>query len=187
MKKMYYNLLKGENTVLRGFVAEEFARYTLSKRLPILIIRPVKALKILDEASIVGRYVDFIRKNQQTMDFIGITPYYKDDPFRLRREEIICQFFYEKEGLTRFLLNNASSKQLDGYIIEVKSRTSTDSWAPFQYSFSPNQLEMIDQSQKYNFNIILSGVTFASDWNLSVVFCDHNQRILSEEFFKTHQ
>jgi hypothetical protein len=184
---MYYNLLKGENTVLRGLVAEEFARYTLSKRLPILIVRPIKALRILDEASIVGRYVDFIRKNQQTMDFIGITPYYKDDAFRFKREDIICRFFYEKEGLTRFLSNNSLSIQLDGYIIEVKSRVSTDSWAPFQFSFSPKQLEMIDQSQSYDFKILLSGVTFASDWNLSVVFCDQNQRILSEEFFKTHQ
>jgi hypothetical protein len=184
---MYYNLLKGENTVLRGLVAEEFARYTLSKRLPILIVRPVKALKLLDETSIVGEYVDFIRKNQQTMDFIGITPYYKDEDPRIRQEDLICQFFYEKEGLTRFLSNNTLSKKVSGFIIEVKSRTSPDSWAPFQFSFSPNQLEMIDQSRKYDFKIILSGVTFASDWNLSVVFCDRNQRMLSEEFFKTHQ
>ncbi|MFX1504848.1 MAG: hypothetical protein ACFFDC_01930 [Promethearchaeota archaeon] len=184
---MYYNLLKGENTVLRGLVAEEFTRYILSKRLPILIVRPMKALKILDEASVAGEYVDFIRKNQQTMDFIGITPYYKDEDPRIRQEDLICQFFYEKEGLTRFLSNNALSKQLDGFIIEVKSRTSTDSWAPFQFSFSPNQLEMIDQILRYDFKIILSGVTFASDWNLSVVFCDRNQKIISEEFFKKHQ
>ncbi|MFW9905748.1 MAG: hypothetical protein ACFFFH_15550 [Candidatus Thorarchaeota archaeon] len=184
---MYYNLLKGENTVLKGLVAEEFARYSLSKRLPILIVRPVKALRILDEASIVGKYVDFIRKNQQTMDFIGITPYYKDENLRVRREDLICQFFNEKEGLTRFLLKNTLSKPLGGFIIEVKSRTSTNSWAPFQFSFSPNQLEMIDQSRSYDFKIILSGVTFASDWNLSVVFCDQNQRMFSEEFFKIYQ
>ena len=184
---MYYNLLKGENTVLRGLLAEEFTRYTLAKRLPILIIRPVKALNFLEKASITGKYVDFIRMNQQTMDFIGITPYYRDNDLRVRPEDLVCQFFYEKEGLTRFLSNNALSKQLGGFIIEVKSRTSTDSWAPFQFSFSPNQLGMIDQSQNYDFKIILSGVTFSSDWNLSVVFCDRNQRVLSEEFFKIHQ
>ncbi|MFX1517024.1 MAG: hypothetical protein ACFFC6_12040 [Promethearchaeota archaeon] len=183
---MFYNLLTGENTVLKGLVAEEFARYTLSKRFPILIVRPSKALKYLDDASIVGKYVDFIRKNRQTMDFIGITPYYKDQDYRFKPEEIICQYFYEKEGLTRFLSNKANSYQLSGFIIEVKSRTGIDSWAPFQFSFSPNQMEMLIQSQRFDFKIILIGVTFASDWNLSVVFCDHNQKVLSEEFFRTH-
>jgi len=184
---MYYNLLKGENTVLKGLVAEEFARYTLSKRLPILIVRPSRALKYLDEASIVGKYVDFVRKNQQTMDFIGIAPYYKDDDYRFKPEEVICQFFYKKEGLIRFLSNETLSNQFSGFIIEVKSRAGINSWAPFQFSFSTNQLEMIDQSQNYDFKIILSGVTFASDWNLSVVFCDKNQKMLSEDFFKTYQ
>lgn len=184
---MFYNLLKGENTVLKGLVAEEYARYTLSQRFPILIVRPSIALKYLDKASIVGRYVDFIRKNQQTMDFLGIAPYYKDDNFHFKPEEIICQFFYAKEGLTRFLIQETSSNQLSGFIIEVKSRTGINAWAPFQFSFSPNQKEMIDQSQRYDLKIILSGVTFASDWNLSIAFCDKNQKMISEEFFKSNQ
>ncbi|MHA2203535.1 MAG: hypothetical protein ACW991_07580 [Candidatus Hodarchaeales archaeon] len=184
---MFYNLLKGENTVLKGLLAEEFASYTLSQRLPILIVRPSTALKYLANASIIGKYVDFIRRNQQTMDFLGIAPYYKDNNFRFKPEEIIYRFFYEKEGLTRFLTNETSSNQLSGFIIEVKSRTGINAWAPFQFSFSPNQVEMIDQSQIYDLKIILCGVTFASDWNLSVVFCDENQKVLSEEFFKANQ
>ncbi|MFX0123036.1 MAG: hypothetical protein ACFFAE_05315 [Candidatus Hodarchaeota archaeon] len=182
---MLYNLLKGENTVLRGLVAEEFTRYILSQRFPILIVRPSTALKYLDKTSIEGRYVDFLRKNQQTMDFLGIAPYYRENDFRFKPEEVICQFFYEKEGLTRFLENEGATTQLRGYIIEVKSRTGLSTWSPFQFSFSPNQMKMLDQSQNYDFKIVLSGVTFASDWNLSVVFCDKNQKIFPEDFITT--
>lgn len=184
---MYYNLKRGENTVLRGLVAEEFARYILSQRFPILIIRPSMALKYLEKSSVKGRHVDFLLKNQKTMDFLGIFPFFQDKNAQLTSEEIVCRFFYEKEGLVRYLSKEPLINQLRGFIIEVKSRTSTNSWAPFQFSFSTNQKEMLDQSQRFDFEIILCGVTFASDWNLSAVFCDINQKILSEDFFAITQ
>ncbi|MFX1285270.1 MAG: hypothetical protein ACFFB5_16580 [Promethearchaeota archaeon] len=180
---MFYNLIKGENTVLRGLIAEEFARYILSQRFPILVIRPAAALRYLETTSIQGRNIDFLQKNQKTMDFLGITPYFQREEFQLTPKETIYKFFNEEEGLNRYLRNETHFNQLKGFVIEVKSRTSTNSWAPFRFSFSPNQEEMLVECQKLNFDIILCGVTFTSDWNLSVVFCDRQQKILSEDFF----
>lgn len=184
---MFYNLLKGENTVLRGLIAEEFARYILSRCFPILTLRPSTALNYLDNASVKGMSVDFLRKNQQTMDFLGIAPFFQNGDLQLSPEEIVYQFFYEKEGLNRYLKKKIHINRLRGFIIEVKSRTTTNSWAPFQFSFSPNQKEMLNQSQKFSFKTILCGVTFSSDWNLSVVFCDNNQKVLQENFFAIDQ
>lgn len=180
---MFYNLVKGENTVLRGLIAEEFARYILSQRFPILILRPSTALTYLDRASVTGRNVDFLRKNQKTMDFLGISPFFHSEDFQLTPEETVIGFFYNREGLIRYLKENGDVTQLRGFIIEVKSRTSTNSWAPFQFTFSPNQKQMLDQNLRSEFEVLLCGVTFASDWNLSVVFCDENQKIITEDFF----
>lgn len=179
---MYYNLLTGGNTVLQGLVAEEFARYILSQRFPILIIRPTVALKYLKKSDIRGMCVDFLQRNTKTMDFLGIFPFYHDKEYQFTPEEIVCQFFYEKEGLNRFLNKNLR-KYLRGFIVEVKSRVAKNTWAPFQFSFSENQVRLLNQSQRFNFEIILCGVTFGEDWNLSVVFCDRNQKILSDCFF----
>lgn len=184
---MFYNLIKGENTVLRGLIAEEFARYIISQRFPILILRPSTALNYLDKSSVKGMSVDFLRKNQQTMDFLGIAPFFQNGDLQLTPEEIVYRFFNEKEGLDRYLKKKIYINRLRGFIIEVKSRTTTNSWAPFQFSFSPNQKEMFDQSHKFSFKTILCGVTFSSDWNLSVVFCDNNQKILQENFFAIDQ
>ncbi|UCE13053.1 MAG: hypothetical protein JSV04_12780 [Candidatus Heimdallarchaeota archaeon] len=180
---MYYNLLTGENTVLQGLVAEEFARYILSQRFPILIIRPTTALKYLENSDIRGKYIDFLTRNQKTMDFFGIFPFSHDEEYQFTPEEIVCQFFYEKEGLNRYLNKNSLAKLLRGFIIEVKSRATRNSWAPFQFSLSKNQSKLVNQSQRFNFDIILCGVTFTDDWNLSVVFYDRNQKILSNDFF----
>ncbi|MFX0015591.1 MAG: hypothetical protein ACFFB2_11585 [Promethearchaeota archaeon] len=184
---LIYNILKGENTVLRGLIAEEFVRYILSQRFPILIVRPSIALRYLDNASIKGRYVDFLRKNQQTMDFLGLTPFFRDNHILTTPEETVCRFFYEKEGLSLYLKKESLFPQLQGFIVEVKSRTSENSWAPFNYSFSTNQIEMFQQSKDFDFTIVLCGVTFTSDWNLSVVFCDENQKVLPQDFFVINQ
>ncbi|UCG90123.1 MAG: hypothetical protein JSU57_06620 [Candidatus Heimdallarchaeota archaeon] len=184
---MFYNIIKGENTVLRGLIAEEFARYILSQRFPILVIRPSTALRYLENTAIKGKNVDFLRKNQKTMDFLGIIPFFKSEELQLTPEETVNRFFYEKEGLNRYLKKEIHFNQLRGFIIEVKSRTTTDSWAPFQFTFSPNQREMLDHSRKFDFDIILCGVTFSSDWNLSVVFCDRQQKIISEDFYVINQ
>ncbi len=184
---MFYNLIKGENTVLRGLIAEEFARYILSLRFPILVVRPSTALRYLETTTVQGRNVDFLRKNQKTMDFLGITPFFPSDELQLTPKELVHRFFYEREGLNRYLMNGTCFNQLKGFVIEVKSRTSTNSWAPFQFSFSSNQKEMFDQIETHDFEIILCGVTFTSDWNLSVVFCDSNQKILSDDFFVIDQ
>lgn len=180
---LFYNLKTGQNTVLRGSVAEEFARYILSQRLPILILRPSVVLKYLEKASIKGRYVDFLRKNQQTMDFLGIFPFFAKEKQHTTVEETVCQFFYEKEGLTRYIVKDNQINRLRGYIIEVKSRTTTNTWAPFQFSLSSNQEEMLNQSRGFDLEIILCGVTFSLDWILTIVFCNGNQKILPEEFF----
>jgi hypothetical protein len=180
---LFYNLKTGQNTVLRGSVAEEFARYTLSQRMPILILRPSVALKYLENASIKGRYVDFLKKNQQTMDFLGIYPFFSEGKQYTTVEETVCRFFYEKEGLTRYIIKDNQITQLRGFIIEVKSRTTTNTWAPFEFSLSPNQEEMLNQSKGFALEIILCGVTFSSDWLLTIVFCDGKQKILPEEFF----
>ncbi len=181
--RLLYNLKTGQNTVLRGSVAEEFARYILSQRLPILILRPSAVLKYLENAVIKGRYVDFLRKNQQTMDFLGIYPFFAEGKHYTTVEETVCRFFYEKEGLTRYIIQDNQINQLRGFIIEVKSRTSSNTWAPFQFTFSPNQEEMLNQSRGFDLEIILCGVTFSSDWLLTIVFCNGKQKILPEEFF----
>ena len=185
--KLIYNLKTGQNTVLRGSVAEEFARYILSQRIPILILRPSIVLKHLEKASIEGRYVEFLKKNQQTMDFLGIFPFFAGGKQFPTVEETVCRFFYEKEGLTRFIIKDNKMNQLKGFIIEVKSRTTSNTWAPFQFSFSPNQEEMFNQSRRFDLEIILCGVTFSSDWILTIVFCNGNQKILPEEFFMRDQ
>ena len=69
-----YNVMTGQNTVLRGLVAEEFVRYTLTQRMPIIILRPRFILEKLASFSIKGKKIDFLRKYQQTMDFFGIGP-----------------------------------------------------------------------------------------------------------------
>lgn len=184
---MLYNLRNGENTVLRGLVAEEAACYILTQRYPILVLRPKKALNYLDRGAVEGTSVEFLRKNQKTMDFFGLFPFFRSDDLQMTTEEIICKFFLEKEGLDHYFTKEPFTQQVKGFIIEVKSRTTENTWTPFDFVFSTNQKKMFNQCNKINFRIILCGVTFAPDWNLSIVFCDINQKILPENFLATYQ
>ena len=177
-----YNLKTGQNSVLRGLIAEEFARYILSQRMPLLIMRPRNVLKITNELSIKGSHVDFLRKNHQSMDFFGIGPIFRDDILQFNREQIIYQFFYDQGDLTRYLIKGNNNQIQKGFIIEVKSRTTANPRDPFEFSFSPNQERMLKQCTE-DFDIILCGVTFTDDWNLSIIFCDRNQKILPKKYF----
>ena len=181
-----YNLKTGQNSVLRGLIAEEFARYILTQRMPIFILRPKVVLEIIDESSIKGKNVDFLRKYQQTMDFFGIGPVLREDVLQLSTEQIIKKFFIEKGDLTRYLINDQRSLIQRGFIIEVKSRTKANLREPFEFSFSPNQELMLKHDYE-DFDIILCGVTFSEDWNLSVVFCDRNQKLIPKEYFSIDQ
>ena len=172
-----YNLKTGQNSVLRGLIAEEFARYILIQRMPILILRPKEVLGIVDEYSIKGKNVEFLRKYQQTIDFFGIGPVLQDDILQLSTEQIIKRFFIEKGDLTRYLMKEPKSLSQRGVIIEVKSRTMVNPRDPFEFSFSPNQELMLKEDYE-DFDIILCGVTLSDDWNLSVVFYDRNQKII---------
>jgi hypothetical protein len=179
-----YNLKTGQNSVLRGLIAEEFTRYILTQRMPILVLRPKEALGIIDESSIKGKTVDFLKKYQQTMDFFGIGPVLRDDILQFSTEQIIKRFFIEKGDLTRYLMKESQSLSQRGFIIEVKSRTKVNPREPFEFSFSPNQELMLRQDYE-DFDIILCGVTFSEDWNLSVVFYDRNQKLIPKAYFST--
>jgi hypothetical protein len=78
-------------------------------------------------------------------------------------------------------------EELKGFIIEVKSRATEHHWKPFQYSFSEKQEEMFIKSKSFNFEVILCGVTFAKDWDISVVFTDVRGKILPSDFLKEGQ
>ncbi|NHJ02740.1 MAG: hypothetical protein EAX86_11430 [Candidatus Heimdallarchaeota archaeon] len=175
-----YNLKNGQNTALRGLIAEEFARYILTNQFPILIFRPRLILDIIRKEGITGYLIDFLDKYQQTMDFFGIS--LVENNLELTSEEIITQFFWQKDGLTRFMYQEKRDR-LRGFTIEVKSRTSSTAWAPFIYSFSPNQIKMFEQCKKLKIEVILCGVTLENEWNLSIVFSDQNHKILTPEFF----
>lgn len=177
-----YNIKTGQNTVLRGLIAEEFARYTLTQRFPILIERPRVILDYLDELSLNNGRVIFLNKFQKTMDFFGIGPIINGNNNQLNTKDMIYKFFYEAEGLGRFLSSNEKNDRLEGIIIEVKSRTSINSWTPFQYSFSSKQELMLAESRRFGFKIILCGVTLENNWNISAIFTDEKEKILTEDF-----
>jgi len=182
-----YNIKTGQNTVLRGLIAEEFARYILSQRYPILIERPGVILSYLEEMSFNNKRVTFLNKFQKTMDFFGIGPVESRDEHHINPKEIIFRFFYEAEGLGRFLSANDKMDRLRGIIIEVKSRTSINSWTPFQYSFSSKQELMLAQSRNFGFKTILCGVTLENNWNISVSFTNEKGKVLTEDFLVTNQ
>ena len=97
-------------------------------------------------------------------------------------EEIIVAFFRKQDGLTKFLHSDVSIGEIRAFLIEVKSRTTKKYWKPFQYSFSENQEKMFLEVTKYNFEILLCGVTFADDWEISVVYADLKGKILPKDF-----
>ena len=177
-----YNVKTGQNTVLRGVIAEEFVRYTLTQRMPIIILRPRFILEKLASFSIKGKKIDFLRKYQQTMDFFGIGPIIRDDKLQFSIEQIIYNFFFNKRNLDQYLSGVQQIQTLKGFIIEVKSRTTANPRDFFEFSFSPNQEMMLTQLID-DFDVILCGVTFTENWNLSVVFCDRNQKILPSDYF----
>ena len=130
-----YNVMTGQNTVLRGLVAEEFVRYTLTQRMPIIILRPRFILEKLASFSIKGKKIDFLRKYQQTMDFFGIGPIIREDKLQFSIEQIIYNFFVNKGNLDQYLSGVQQVQILKGFIIEVKSRTTANPRDFFEFSF----------------------------------------------------
>ncbi|MFX0084165.1 MAG: hypothetical protein ACFFAU_00710 [Candidatus Hodarchaeota archaeon] len=177
-----YNLKTGQNSVLRGLIAEEFARYILNQRMPLLILRPKTVLDLLNDLLIKGSLVDFLWKYQKSMDFFAIGPILSEDSLQFSTEQLLHKFFYSKGDITRYLLNNQQSQMLKGFIIEVKSRTTANPREVFEFSFSPNQESMLSQCGE-DFDIILCGVTFTENWNLSIAFYDRNLKILPRDYF----
>jgi hypothetical protein len=122
------------------------------------------------------------------MDFIAFGPI--DEPestIPLSVTEIIVAFFHKQDGLTKFFPSGSKIEGLKGFIIEVKSRTTEYHWKPFQYSFSKNQELMFTKCKNFNFDVILCGVTFANDWEVSVVFTDLKGKILPPDFLRGDQ
>ncbi|MHA2167846.1 MAG: hypothetical protein ACXAAT_18520, partial [Candidatus Hodarchaeales archaeon] len=104
MELIIYNIKTGKNTVLRGLIAEEFARYTLTQRYPVIVIRPEKVLEFLTEQSIEGPHVQFLRQYSHTMDFFGLGPILDaDDSPSISISKMVQDFFYKQNGLTKFL------------------------------------------------------------------------------------
>jgi len=137
-------------------------------------MRPSTVLQYLQKNGFQSSSVQFLEKYQQTMDYFGIAPIRLENEPLLSAEEVIIRFFQAKNGLPRFIQKFSWEQKLQGYIIEVKSRTSVSSWPPFHSSFSPNQELMLEEVKKFNFEIVLCGVTFEPNWNLSIVF--YNQK-----------
>ncbi|MHA1973778.1 MAG: hypothetical protein ACTSW1_12335 [Candidatus Hodarchaeales archaeon] len=177
-----YNIKTGKNTVLRGLITEELTLYILTKNFPILVMRPTKALEILSSLQLNSNKYEFLKKYQQTMDFFGLGPVFQDIRYPLSNREILLKYFEYEQGLNKFFTTEKWIKKLQGYIIEVKSRTSQNSLKAFNYSFSTNQVKMISQVRRLGFKIILAGVTFEQDWEVSVVFTNENGTILSKDF-----
>ncbi|MHA1214927.1 MAG: hypothetical protein ACTSPG_06495 [Candidatus Hodarchaeales archaeon] len=177
-----YNIETGKNTVLRGLIAEELVHYILTKNFPIIVMRPAKALETLKSLQLNSNKFTFLRTYQQTMDFFGLGPIFKDTRFPHSTQEILLKYFEYEQGLNKFFNNEKWVKDLKGYVIEVKSRTSQNVLKPFNYSFSANQVEMIKKVKTLGFKIILAGVTFEANWNVSVIFTNENGTILTKDF-----
>ncbi|MHA2033014.1 MAG: hypothetical protein ACW99Q_26900 [Candidatus Kariarchaeaceae archaeon] len=177
-----YNVKNGQNTVLRGLLAEEFARYSLIQKFPLLILRPAKLLDFLVEDKVISDHFDFLQKYQQTMDYIGFGPINQPLDEQTTPRDIILNYFYSQDGLTKYIDSSSPSFQIKGYIIEVKSRSGVNYWKSFDYTFSEKQVKMFDESRKLNFGIILCGVTFEKDWNLGIIFTDQRGKILPPDF-----
>lgn len=173
-----YNILTGQNTVLRGLIAEEFARYSISHRFPLIVLRPKVILQYLDDAEVRGRTVNFIRKYQQTMDFFGLGPVGQDLTLHRNVEALLTSWFYMIEGLPRFFPGGESVHHLQGFVIEVKSRTTSQAWTTFQYNLSPNQEDMFEACNEVGLRVILCGVTFGANWDISIVFANRRGKIL---------
>jgi hypothetical protein len=174
--------------VLRGLIAEEYVRYTLTQHHPLIVLRPEKVLNFLIELSIEGPYVKFLRQYSQTMDFFGLGPIIEsNESLPIPISKMIQDFFYEQSGLTKYIVQPRQEVPTRGYIIEVKSRSTKNYWKPFQYTFSDNQEQMFSQSKRFNFEIVLCGVTFAQNWEIAVVFTNLEGKILPQEYFKQDQ
>ncbi|MFW9778305.1 MAG: hypothetical protein ACFFE8_05575 [Candidatus Heimdallarchaeota archaeon] len=173
-----YNILTGQNSVLRGLIAEEFVRYFMSQQFPLLVLRPKIVLRYLDDTNIRGRTVNFVRKYQQTMDFFGLGPI--DESMLLQRsaKDLLTSWFYMNEGLPRFFQDDDYVLRLHGFAIEVKSRTTSKIWSSFQYNFSPNQENMFEECNEVGLQSILCGVTFGANWDISIVFANHRGKII---------
>ncbi|WP_455139989.1 hypothetical protein [Candidatus Hodarchaeum mangrovi] len=178
-----YNIEKGSNTKLRGLISEEFVRYTLLTNFPILVIRPTKAIKILDDNAISGEFVQFLKDYEQTMDFFGIGPIPKENQTYISLNEIIINYFHKLRGLNRFFHHAKWIEELDGFIIEVKSRTSANALSPFNYSLSDKQKQMVNYGKKLGLKVILGGVTFERNWKLSLMFTNEIGKIIGNDYF----
>ena len=178
-----YNIERGSNTKLRGLIAEEYVRYTLLTHFPLLVIRPTRAVKILEINAISGEYAQFLKHYEQTMDFLGIGPIPKEEKAPFSTDEIIINYFYKLGGLNQFFHQLEWIEKLDGFMIEVKSRTFTNALSPFSYSLSDKQKEMLNFGKKLGLKVILGGVTFEPNWKLSVMFTNEFGTIIGSNGF----
>jgi len=169
-------------------LAEEFARYSLTQRHPVIVLRPEKILTYLSEKNVDGPHVQFLRRYAYTMDFFGFGPVLEtEELLSIPLNKLIQDFFYKQNGLTKYLVQPLSEVSINGYIIEVKSRSTKNYWKPFQYSFSSNQEKMFTQSKRFNLEVLLCGVTFAQDWEMAVVFTNLEGKILPQGYFMQDQ
>ncbi len=122
------------------------------------------------------------------MDFFGLGPVLETNELpSIPISKMIQDFFYKQDGLTKYLVQPLQEVPTRGYIIEVKSRSTKNYWNPFYYSFSENQEKMFSQSKRFNFEIVLCGVTFAQDWEIAVVFTNLEGKVLPQGYFMQDQ
>lgn len=112
------------------------------------------------------------------MDFFGLGPITENMTLQRSVKDLLTSWFYMNEGLPRFLQSDDSILRIQGFTIEVKSRTTSQMWTPFQYNFSPNQESMFEECDEVGFQSILCGVTFGTNWDMSIVFANHRGKII---------
>ena len=80
---------------MRGLLAEEFARYTLIQKFPLIVLRPIKILEYLEERKIRSPHAQFLKQYSHTMDFFGVGPISdSEETPAIPTSKLIQDYFY---------------------------------------------------------------------------------------------
>lgn len=153
---------------LRGLIGEEVAAYLLRKKLNLYVVRPSQLISSLESANLKNTMFQFLRKYQQTMDFIGVWPSVVDLIGEQFRTSILDLF--TRNSLTRSLAAEGDFA-LRGYVIEVKSSALNRQSRP---KISPRQTKMVKLALKLGFEIILAHVIFLPNYETRARFFNGN-------------
>ncbi|MHA2231054.1 MAG: hypothetical protein ACXAB4_00995 [Candidatus Hodarchaeales archaeon] len=154
---------------LRGLIGEEVAAYLLRKKLNLCVVRPSQLISSLESANLKNPMFQFLKKYQQTMDFIGAWPSVVDltgEHFRTSIRDLFTQ-----NSLTRSIAAEGDFA-LRGYVIEVKSSALNSQSRP---KISPRQTKMVNLALKLGFEIILAHVIFLPNYETRARFFNGNE------------